>query len=154
MTPEETLKATTEYLKNLQEMKTKYVAVGLPAGKVTGKVYGNGFTVVQNGIVHEFGAGNNPERSFLRVPFTIKKSDINRAIERQFINVGSGKADAETALNLIGVVARNISVEAFDNGGYGTWPDITQETKDAKESSAILIDKGILRGAITWEVRK
>lgn len=153
MTPEETLRLTNDYLRNLQEMKKKYVAVGLPAGKVTGKVYGNGFTVVDNGIVHEFGAGNVPERSFLRAPFTIKKSEINKAIEKQFANVGSGRTDADTALNLIGVVARNISVEAFDNGGYGTWPDITQDTKDAKGSSAILIAIGLLRGSITWEVR-
>lgn len=94
-----------------------------------------------------------PERSFLRAPSPLK-SEINRAIEKAVESVGAGRHDAITALNLIGVVARNISVKAFDTAGYGSWPDITAATKKAKGSSAPLIDTGTLRGAITWEVRK
>ena len=190
MTPEETLKITTEYLKNLQAMKTHYVAVGLPAGKVGNKTHDDGTSIIEIGAAHEFGAEIDhpggtgymttggkavftrktfmgpvsgftashkitlPERSFLRAPFTLKKSEINRAIEKACEAVGSGRMDADTALNLIGVTARNISVKAFDTAGYGTWPDITKATKKAKGSSAILIDKGQLRGTITWEVRK
>lgn len=189
MTPEETLKLTTDYLKNLQAMKTHYVAVGLPAGKVGGKVEGDGTSIIEIGAVHEFGAEINhpggtgymatggkavfarknlmgpvtgfttahkitiPERSFLRAPFTLKKSEINRAIEKACAAVGAGRTDAVTALNLIGVTARNISVKAFESAGYGTWPDITAATKKAKGSSAPLINTGALRGAITWEVR-
>ncbi|EKN3889830.1 TPA: hypothetical protein ACVU0F_000648 [Yersinia enterocolitica] len=153
MTPEETLKATTEYLKNLQAMKTHYVAVGLPASKVAGKKYDGGVSVIEVGTAHEFGTEDLDERSFLRAPFTLKKSEINQAIERGIAAVGSGKMDADKALNLIGVVARNISVKAFETAGYGTWPDIKEATKKAKGSSGILIDKGELRGVITWEVR-
>jgi len=153
MTPEETLRATTEYLKNLQAMKTHYVAVGLPASKVADKQYEGGVSVIEVGAAHEFGTENLYERSFLRAPFTLKKSEINRAIQAQVAAVGAGQKDAATALNLIGIVARNISVKAFETGGYGTWPDIKEETKEAKGSSGILIDTGELRGAITWEVR-
>lgn len=153
MTPEETLKATTEYLKNLQAMKTHYVAVGLPASKVAGKKYEGGVSVIDVGASHEFGTEDLEERSFLRAPFTLKKSEISRAIQAQVAAIGSGKRDADTALNLIGIAARNISVKAFETGGYGTWPDIKEATKKAKGSSAILIDKGELRGDITWEVR-
>jgi len=153
MTPEETLRATTEYLKNLRAMKTHYVAVGLPASKVAGKTYEGGVSVVDVGAAHEFGTEDIQERSFLRAPFELKKPEINRAIEQACVAVGSGRKDAITALNLIGVTARNISVKAFESGGYGTWPDIKDETKKAKGSSGILIDKGELRGDITWEVR-
>lgn len=153
MTPEETLKATTEYLKNLQAMKTHYVAVGLPASKVAGKKYEGGVSVIDVGASHEFGTEDLEERSFLRSPFTLKKSEISRAIQAQVAAIGSGRRDADTALNLIGIAARNISVKAFETGGYGTWPDIKEATKKAKGSSAILIDKGELRGDITWEVR-
>lgn len=189
MTPEETLKATTQYLKNLQAMKTHYVAVGLPVGKVGGKVHSGGSTIIEIGAAHEFGAEIDhpggtgymatggkasfsensfmgpvtgftaahkitiPERSFLRSPFELKKSELNRAIEQACTSVGAGRTDAITALNLIGVTARNISVKAFESAGYGTWPDITAATKKAKGSSAPLVDTGALRGAITWEVR-
>ena len=181
MTPEETLRLTTEYLKNLQAMKTHYVAVGLPAGKVGNKTHDDGTSIIEIGAVHEFGAEiDHPggtgymatggkatftrktfmgpvsgfTRSFLRAPFTLKKSEINRAIEKACEAVGSGRMDADTALNLIGATARNISVKAFETAGYGTWSDITAATKKAKGSSAPLIDTGALRGAITWEVRK
>lgn len=189
MTPEETLKATTQYLKNLQAMKTHYVAVGLPVGKVGGKAHSGGSTIIEIGAAHEFGAEIDhpggtgytatggkasfsessfmgpvtgftaahkitiPERSFLRAPFELKKSEINRATEKAVELVGAGKHDATTALNLVGVIARNVSVKAFETAGYGTWPDITAATKKAKGSSAPLIDTGALRGAITWEVR-
>ncbi len=56
MTPEETLKLTTEYLKNLQAMKTHYVAVGLPAGKVENKTNDDGTSIIEIGAAHEFGA--------------------------------------------------------------------------------------------------
>lgn len=153
MTPEETLKATTEYLKNLQAMKTHYVAVGLPSSKTAGKKYDGGISVIEVGAAHEFGTEDIPERSFLRAPFELKKSEINRAIEKAIESVGSGKNNATTALNLVGVTARNISVKAFETAGYGTWPDIKEATKKAKGSSAPLIDTGELRGDITWEVR-
>lgn len=74
-----------------------------------------------------------PERSFLRAPFTLKKSEINRAIEKACEAVGSGRMDADTALNLIGATARNISVKAFETAGYGTWSDITAATKRLKD---------------------
>ena len=54
---------------------------------------------------------------------------------------------------MIGTVAVNISKGAFTTRGYGEWPDITQATKDAKGSSQVLIDTGILRGSITYVVR-
>lgn len=190
MTPEETLRATTEYLKNLQAMKTHYVAVGLPVGKVGGKAHSGGSTIIEIGAAHEFGAEIDhpggtgytstggravfsrsdfmgpvtgftgahkitiPERSFLRSPFELKKSEINQAIEKAIEAVGAGRMNAEKALNLVGVVARNISVKAFETAGYGTWSDIKAATKKAKGSSAPLIDTGALRGAITWEIRK
>lgn len=153
MTPEETLRATTEYLKNLQAMKSHHVAVGLPASKVADKKYEGGVSVIEVGAAHEFGTEHVDERSFLRAPFTLKKSEINRAIESQVASVGAGQRDAVSALNLIGIVARNISVKAFETGGYGTWSDIKEDTKKAKGSSGVLIDTGELRGSITWEVR-
>jgi len=58
----------------------------------------------------------------------------------------------DTALGRVGLAARNISVGAFRTKGYGEWDDIEQATKDAKGSSTVLIDTGILRNAITWVV--
>ena len=152
LTPQQMLDRTGAYLANLEKAKRGYVAVGLPSEEVGGKVYGNGQTVATIGARHEYGAGV-PRRSFLRVPFTTKKDELTKAIAKQFEDVFERGKSAEQALGLIGTVAVNISKGAFTTRGYGEWPDITQATKDAKGSSQVLIDTGILRGSITYVVR-
>ena len=127
------------------------VKVGLPKEKSSSKIYDDGMTVIEVGAAHEYGAGV-PRRSFLRTPFAIKKNEINRVIDSQFIKLLDGKTNADTALGLLGVTATNISRGAFTSKGYGTWMDISQETKDAKGSDQVLIDSGILRASITWSI--
>lgn len=153
LSPEQMLKKTTEYAKNIAKARRGYVAVGLPSEEVGGKVYGDGMTVIQVGAIHEYGAGNNPRRSFLRLPFTAKRDELTKAIAQQFEDVFSRGKSAEQALGLIGVTATNISKEAFTTRGYGQWPDITQATKNAKGSSQVLVDNGILKGSVTYVVR-
>jgi len=152
MTPEQMLENTGAYLKNLEKAKRGYVAVGLPAEEVGGTVYDDGQTVAQVGAQHEYGAGV-PRRSFLRTPFTAKQDDLTAAIAKQFEDVFQRGKKAEQALGLIGTVAVNISKGAFTTRGYGEWPDITDDTKDAKGSSQVLIDTGTLRNSITYVVR-
>jgi len=153
LTPEQMLAKTTAYAKNIAKARRGYVAVGLPTEKVGGKVYGDGMTVIKVGAIHEYGAGNNPRRSFLRLPFTAKRDELTRAIAQQFEDVFQRGKSAEQALGLIGVTATNISKDAFTTRGYGQWPDIQQATKDAKGSSQVLIDAGTLRNSVTYVVR-
>jgi hypothetical protein len=152
MTPEQMLKNTTAYLKNLEKAKRGHVAVGLPAEEVGGTVYDDGQTVAQVGAQHEYGAGV-PRRSFLRTPFAVKKDDMDKAIAKQFEDVFQRGKKAEQALGLIGTVAVNISKGAFTSRGYGEWPDISAATKEDKGSSQVLIDTGTLRNSITYVVR-
>ena len=152
MTPEQMLENTGAYLKNLEKAKRGHVAVGLPYEEVGGTVYDDGQTVAQVGAQHEYGAGV-PRRSFLRTPFAAKQDDLTAAIAKQFEDVFQRGKKAEQALGLIGTVAVNISKGAFTTRGYGEWPDITDDTKDAKGSSQVLIDTGTLRNSITYVVR-
>ena len=152
LTPEQMLERTGAYLANLEKAKRGYVAVGLPTEEVGSTVYDDGQTVAQVGAQHEYGAGV-PRRSFLRTPFDIKKDDLDKAIAKQFEDVFKRGKKAEQALGLIGTVAVNISKGAFTTRGYGEWPDITDDTKEAKGSSQVLIDTGTLRNSITYVVR-
>lgn len=153
LSPQEMLKRTTDMAKNIAKARRGSVAVGLPVEEVGGKIYGDGMTVIQVGAIHEYGAGNNPRRSFLRVPFAAKKTELADAIAQQFSDVFERGKKAERALGLIGVTATNISKEAFTTRGYGQWPELSQSTIDAKGSSQILIDTGALRNSITYVVR-
>lgn len=154
MKPADTLKKTTAYLKNLERAKKMSLVVGLPKETATSKIYPSGRTVLEIGSFHEFGDGNNPVRSFLRVPFAVKNNDIKKIFLRLFKDIAEKGADAETQMGKAGVFLQNISKESFSNKGFGAWPDIKPGTKTAKGSSAVLIDKGILRGSVSFEVRE
>lgn len=151
--PEEMLRKTAAYLDNIEKAKASHVAVGLPQENVGGKVYRNGMTIIGVGAVHEYGIPPNPRRSFLRVPFSERRDEMEQFIAAQFRNVAENGASSERALGLIGAKAQNISRGAFTTRGYGTWPDIEPETKRRKGSSQVLIDTGVLRGSISYVVR-
>jgi hypothetical protein len=152
LSPEQMAKHTQQMADNIRTARSAVVAVGLPAEKVGGQVYGSGMTVVQVGAQHEYGAGV-PRRSFLRVPFQVQKKQMDETTIAQFRSVFEQGQDAKRAMGLIGTQAVNIVKGAFTSRGYGSWPDISPSTKDAKGSSQVLIDTGTLRNSITYIVR-
>jgi len=152
MNPKDFLKRTTHQFKSMKEMKSKYVAVGILESEATGRIYKNGTSVLEIAAIHEFGAGKNPERSFLRMPQQLKKKEIDKFTNKQLMKVFDGM-NVNKGLGLIGTYATNISQDAFKTGGFGKWPEIEQSTINRKGSSAPLIDTGTLKNSISWEVR-
>jgi len=154
MTPEQFLQQTQHIEREMARAKSMSVDVGLIDSKVGGKIYGGGKTILEIGAIHEYGLGDVPERSFLRVPFLMKQSEITARINKEWERVSAGKSDAETALGRIGALGTNISKGAFTSMGYGTWQPIKPATAKAKKSSQTLIDTGTLRNSITWQVNQ
>lgn len=157
MKPEEVLKKMESYMDNLDKARRMAVKVGLPSGKIGEKAYkpkgdGDGISLMRNAAIHEYGYDPIPQRSFLRVPFSVKRKELSNFIAGQFEQVFVKGKDAEKALGQIGAMATNISKQAFVTKGYGKWPDITEQTKQRKGKSTPLIDSGLLRQSITWEV--
>lgn len=152
MTPEKALRAANLQLKNMKALKTKYVAVGVLANEATGRVYNNGITVLEVAAFQEYGLGHNPQRSFLRMPQEFKQAGIKRFINIQLEKVFDGMR-VEKGLGLIGTYAVNLSQDAFDTEGFGNWPKLKAATINAKGSSKVLTDKGILKSSVTWEIR-
>ncbi len=152
MTPEQMVQYTNELADNLEALESKEVAVGITADSATASVYGTGLNVLQVGSIHEFGVGNNPQRSFIRNSNTVKASEIKDAIDKGLENISNG-SPVETQLSFLGIEVQNIYKEAFTTRGFGTWPDISEATKQNKGSSQVLIDTGTLRRSINHEVR-
>lgn len=152
--PEETLPQLKKFFQSLEEAKSKAVYVGLPKEKIGGAVYKGGKSVLEIGAIHEYGAPEQgiPMRSFIRVPFDMKKAQLQKTVQAQFAHVAKGK-DAIEALDLIGLMARGISQQAFTAKGYGTWRGLAPATVASKGSSQPLIDTNTLRGSLTWVVR-
>lgn len=124
-----------------------------------GYTEGGKITLAGIGAVHEFGtdkAGRNrdtviPERSFIRMPLETGQDDIEKALKprlQELIENG----DIKGIFELIGIAGEARVQEAFESGGFGTWEELAESTKDAKGSDAILIDIGALRQAISSRV--
>lgn len=153
MKPEEFLKRAEMQLKAMREMKTKSVEVGVLANEATGRIYDNGLNVLQVAAIHEYGLGNSPQRSFLKMPQELKEKEISAFIRKQLNKVLDGEKSVSKGLGLIGVYNVNIISDAFATGGFGKWPPLETETISAKGRSKPLIDTGTLKNSISYEVK-
>lgn len=155
MTPAEMLRSTQALLSNMEEAKSKAVFVGLPAEKAGSQIYGDGRSIIENAAVHEYGShdGRIPERSFMRVPFKEKESDLGGAILQQWSQVAEGKRTVDVALGRVGIAAVAVMKDAFRTGGFGKWPALKPETVERKGHSKILEDTRVLRNSLSWVVR-
>jgi len=151
-TPEETASQVFEFMNNLETALGSTVKVGIQSSSI--HTYEDGDTVTEVGAQNEFGVpGSIPRRSFLRMPFAVKKKELDKFIQKMFKKVAEEGLDAKTALGLIGTKAQQIVQDAFTTKGYGNWPENSPQTIEEKGSSQPLIDTGALRSSITYEVK-
>jgi phage gpG-like protein len=175
------IKADFHLLENfIKLLKTKkYCDVGI-LGKETAEQTEEGKTknisIAYLGAVHEFGADievtdkmraylhyigihlksstgsiHIPQRSFILMPLETNEKKITKTVEPKFpLLITENSTDK--FLKEMGAACEGVIQEAFDTGGFGTWQDISQMTKDRKDSGNILIDKGGLRQAISSKV--
>lgn len=129
--------------------KQFYVDVGILGGESTEE----GITLAGIGAVHEFGSPTQgiPERSFIRMPIEKQSRNIEQAIEPH-VQQDLANGNVKGLFKKMGLAAEEQIQKAFESGGFGLWPDIQTATKERKGSSAILIDTGEVRKAVTSRV--
>lgn len=151
MSPDEFAEYSRNLLRDMNQMKSKAVQVGIQSEDGTKRAYGGDVTVLQVGLFHELGLGV-PRRSFIEAPFAIKKSEMEARIDSEMKKLIEGRTTVDRALGFIGIEATNIVKGAFTSEGYGTWPPLNSITIAMKGSSQTLIDTGILRNSISYKV--
>lgn len=108
-----------------------------------------GLAVATVASFHEFGMGNNPERSFLRSWFDEKKSDIADMMTKSEKAVYKGDITQEQALERLGL---RFAAEVQGKIVGGIPPANAESTVARKGSSTPLIDSGHLRSSIKHKV--
>lgn len=106
------------------------------------------------GAVHEFGGGNVPQRSFLRIPIADnlgKQLEASGAFDKDTLQEVVAKGTLEPWLKKVGVIAEAIVAEGFASNGYGKWAPHSPGYNN--KAGQILVDSGQLRDSITSEVR-
>ncbi len=125
------------------------IAVGFPVGsEAAAMTYPDGKKVIDVAIKNEFGIGV-PERSFLRTggPEFIEDSKplIEAALQR--VNAGAKFKDEADKIGMKAVAAIQQKIVDIDT------PPNSAATIAAKGSSNPLIDTGLMRQSVTFEVR-
>lgn len=129
----------------------KFVVVGVLGEKAAAKHEGEAATVADVATWNHFGTSRIPARPFLTITMERKKAEIDKLFRRIANGVALEKLTVEQGLGLMGETLVG-AVKATI--AEGVPPPNAQSTIDAKGSSTPLIDKGQLRGAITYEIRE
>lgn len=128
--------------------KNAHVKVGLPRGS---GAYPDGTSVIMVGIIHEFGSadGTIPMRSFLRAGIAESDGEIRKLIRKVARAAMDGKIEERQALELLGTRAQSIVQQKIVAGPFEA---NAPSTVARKGSSSPLIDTGLLRQSITYQV--
>jgi len=108
-----------------------------------------GLSVAAIASFHEFGMGNNPERSFLRAWFDEKKAKLQDQMTKSEVAVYKGMVTQEQALERLGLRFA-AEVQAKIVGGIP--PALDPATIERKGSSTPLVDTGHLKSSIKHKV--
>jgi hypothetical protein len=107
----------------------------------------SGMSVVEIAMLHEFGSGHIPQRSFVRAWV----EDNREKIDRAFAAMGKQltKRPAEQLLEQLGSLFK-ASMQARISAGIA--PELAKSTSDRKGSTTPLIDTGVLKASINYKV--
>ena len=106
-------------------------------------------SLVEVALVHEFGAGHVPQRSFVRAAVDEAIEDIRSTQHALAVQVFKGSTRLPEALNRLGA---KVAATMQTRIARGIDPPNAPSTIEAKGSSKPLVDSGQLKAAITWKV--
>lgn len=92
-----------------------------------------------------------PARSFIRMPLMQRGEMIKKHVQKH-LREHLEQGDVKAILDDIGIAGETAIQEAFETGGFGKWKPLSPRTVKRKGSSAILIDKGLMRQAIDHRI--
>ena len=138
-----------KFLKSLVKRlgDTTDILVGVPADATP---YPDGTSVAMVGAIHEFGQGQQHERSFIRSTFDEQQPKYIKMAQKLIKKIVDKGGDIETVADLIGTEA---AADVSDKIVTLDTPGNAESTKARKGSSNPLIDTGHLRQSIRHEVR-
>lgn len=129
--------------------KSIVVRVGIQ-GAEAGKQH-EGVSIADIAVIHEFGLGNNPVRSWLRAWFDENESQLKEDIRRGYQKVIAGTINEETLATALGMKAV-AGIQARISAGIAPplSPDYLKRKANGKGGSTPLIDTGLFRSSVTF----
>lgn len=109
---------------------------------------------VKLGAIHEFGLGNQPVRSFLRMPITTQLKpylEQRGTFNKEALQRVVSEKDLSAWMEKVGAVALETVLEAFATNGFEQWKRSNMQNKKVHQT---LVETGKLRESIDYEVIK
>lgn len=126
----------------------KYVDVGVMAKHdARSDEVGN----VALALIHEYGLGNVPERSFIRDTIDDGKTEYMVFIKQLAWQIIAGRITKTIALTLLGA---KVEADMKDTVEAGIMPELSEQTIQKKGSDLPLVDTGQLINSIDYEIVK
>jgi hypothetical protein len=139
------------YRKVVANVASLRAPVGVKVGILDDKPHSDGATVADIALVHEYGLGDVPERSFLRAWVDENKTEIQARLKKETEGVIFGQHTADEAMNRFGLWAVG---EIKKRIVAGISPPLDPATIKAKGSSTPLVDTGQLISSITHAITR
>lgn len=139
--------ALDEYIKRAKKISGDHVTVGFHSSGLN--KYENGDTVATNAARHEFGTDHIPARPFIRPSIRAHVRGFKRQrsiLARKMLN---GDIKSREALKVIGVNASDAVQEYIVSGSF---LPLAASTIESKGSTKPLIDTGLMRQSVSFEV--
>ena len=140
--------------KELRNIKKKKVHVGIlsSAGNYPADEGGANYAYI--GSIHEFGSedGTIPERPFMRRAFRRNSKEISKAKAKLLDKIYAGSLTTKMALGKLGAIHQGHIFKIFTTGRFRRLKKATIARR-TKKSTRPLIDTGVLRSKISYEVK-
>ena len=124
----------------------KELLVGVPEGA---GAHPSGATIAEIALWNHEGTDTIPARPFLSHPLDARRQPVKGMLARVSKGILEGRPE-EPILRALGEWCRNLVIAAINVRRYEA---NAPSTEAAKGSDLPLVDRGILKGAITYEVR-
>lgn len=138
------------FMQNLKELSKLEVKIGFQGGKDYYEEDGKHVNVLDIAMFNELGTVNIPSRPFMRKSVDENQSKINAFLEVKRNELANGKS-AQAVLNEIGVFMKGLVQEKIVSGSFVANAPSTVEKKG---SSRPLVDTGLMRQSVNFEVKR
>lgn len=143
---------TKKFLKQLGDLVEIHAVVGVLQGEANDD-HGGGTSVLDVALFNEYGTEDIPARSFLRDTYELREKKIGKTVRSLILKEAKGNINKSRMISAMKKAGAYVLAEVLKRISTRIPPPNDPATIAKKGSDVPLIDTGLLRKSLTFEVR-